>query len=149
AEYANAIAANPANASNVIVGGLDIYSSTTGGSNLTKRTDWTTSTNGTNYAHADIHLLKYNPYKNQLFALSDAGLFHSESNGLSWSQEMNNNLGTFDFVGGDLYVPPSGSLSNGAFFVAGAQDNGPNKLTYGSTNYNALSPEGDGGTMFV
>ncbi len=142
AYYDNAIAVNPQNPSNVIVGGLDIYSSTHAGTNLTARTDWLADPGVSNYSHADVHVLKYNPYTNVLFALTDGGIYHSEANGSSWESDMNADLGTMLFVGGDM-------TTDGAFFCAGAQDNGLNGFTAGQDLSYQSVKGGDGGTMFV
>jgi len=145
AGYANALAVNPTNPAIVVVGGLDIYSSTRAGASLTKKTNWTSSGANPDYAHADVHGLKYNPYTNQLFAMTDGGIFHSETNGATWEQNMNANLPTLLFIGGDMGVDANG---NPAFFAAGAQDNGTNKLTAGSSAFTVLFG-GDGGSVYV
>ena len=137
--YANAIAVNPKNTEDVIVGGLDIYRSTNGGKTLSQKTDWTASTEGSNYTHADIHGLVYNG--STLYSFTDGGIFHSESNGQSWEQDMNKNLGTFLFVGGD--AAPDLSL-----FAAGAQDNGTNTITANAKIW-SQPVGGDGGTAFI
>ena len=147
AYYDNAIAVNPTKPGSVIVGGLDIYTSNNGGNTLSKRTDWLADPASSNYTHADVHMLKYNPYTNELFALTDGGIFHSATNGLSWKQEMNADLGTFLFVGGDMAVDPSSG--NPSFFCAGAQDNGLNAFTVGQDQYYRSVRGGDGGLMFI
>ncbi len=143
--YANAMAVNPTNPANVLVGGLDIYASTAGGTALKAKTNWTNIPASSQYSHADIHVLKYNPYTNALFALTDGGIYHSENNGLKWEQGMNSKLGTFAFVGGDMAINDNGGPD---FFCAGAQDNGLNGWNFGDTAYRILQG-GDGGTMFV
>ena len=146
AYYANAIAVSPTNPSIVVAGGLDICSSTRAGTGLGLVTDWLATAGGSNYTHADIHVLKYNPYTNVLFALTDGGIFYSSTNGSSWKSDMNADLGTMLFVGGDMAVDQSGKPS---FFAAGAQDNGLNGFTPGQDNSYQAIRGGDGGTMFV
>ena len=144
--YDNAVAVNPQNPAEVIVGGLDIYRSLRGGMALGKLTDWTTDPSAQDYTHADIHILKYNPYNNVLFALSDGGIFYSGNNGNAWKQDMNADLGTLLFVGGDMAVDPN--TNKPLYFVAGAQDNGLNRFVPGHTYYDPVV-KGDGGTAFV
>ncbi len=144
--YANAVAANPSYPNIVVAGGLDIYASTHAGQYLSKMTNWQGDPMSSNYAHADIHVLKYNPYTKVLFALTDGGIFYSASNGTSWKQDMNATLGTMLFVGGDMAVDPNSGKP--LYFVAGAQDNGLNKDTAGHP-YFASVQGGDGGTMYV
>ncbi len=146
AYYDNAIAVSPQNPATVIVGGLDIYHSTRSGQSLGKLTDWTTSSKASNYTHADIHVLKYNPYTAVLYALTDGGIFYSATNGLSWKQDLNNDLGTLLFVGGDMAVDPNSQQP--LYFAAGAQDNGFNRLTFGDQNYVQMMG-GDGGTAYI
>ena len=137
--YANAIAVDPNNKNDVIVGGLDIYRSTDGGKTLVQKTDWTSPSSSGNYAHADIHGLFYNG--TILYTMTDGGIFYSGSNGESWEQDMNKNLGTFLFVGGD--AAPDLSL-----FAAGAQDNGVNRVYANESSWTEIQG-GDGGTSFV
>jgi photosystem II stability/assembly factor-like uncharacterized protein len=140
--YANALAVNPANPSVVVAGGLDIAASTQGGTGLKLVTDWGNSSSNSDYAHADIHVLKYNPYTKVLYAMTDGGVYYSGNNGTNWSQTMNATLGTLSFVGGDM-------TPDGSFFCAGAQDNGLNSLTVGQDpTYKSING-GDGGTMFI
>ena len=148
AYYANGMAVNPIHPASVVAGGLDIFMSNTGGSNMTLVADWRSSESSPDYAHADIHMLKYNPYTNPptLFALTDGGIFYSKTNGRQWSPDMNNSLNTLSFVGGDMAVNSSGGPD---FFCAGAQDAGLNAATAGVDQNYRLVQEGDGGTMFV
>ncbi len=143
--YANAMAVNPKYTQDVIAGGLNVYFSNNAGVNMGKVADWTNTEGPGNYVHADVHLLKYNRYTNRLFALTDGGIFYSDENGQSWEPGMNNTLNTLAFVGGDMAVNSSGGPD---FFCAGAQDDGLNACTFGSSTYQAIQ-EGDGGLMYV
>ena len=144
--YDNAVAVNPQNPAMVVVGGLDIYRSTHGGGALGRLTDWTTDPAAQNYTHADIHILKYNPYTKVLFALSDGGVFYSLNNGSTWKQDMNADLGTLLFIGGDMAVDPN--TNKPLYFAAGAQDNGLNRFVPGHSYYDPVV-KGDGGTAFI
>ncbi|MFI5201925.1 MAG: T9SS type A sorting domain-containing protein, partial [Candidatus Kapaibacterium sp.] len=147
AGYANAMAVNPSNPSILVAGGLNIYSLSRGATHLTDSTNWQADPAASNYTHADIHVLKYNPYNNELFALTDGGIFYSTTNGASWKQNMNADLGTLLFVGGDMAVDQT--TGKPSFFAAGAQDNGLNAFTAGQDSYYNSIRGGDGGTMFV
>ena len=137
--YANAIAVDPANVNNVAVGGLDIFTSTNGGKTLTKKTTWTDTPGSSDYTHADIHGLAYNG--ETLYTYTDGGIFHSESKGQSWEQDMNKNLGTFLFVGGD-------AAPDFSFLEAGAQDNGTNLIHPSDAIYSSTLG-GDGGPVNI
>ncbi len=145
--YANAMAVNPTNPAYVVVGGLDIYASSTAGSSLHQKTVWYDGSSATDFSHADIHVLKYDPYNGRLYALTDGGIFYSANNGGTWIQRMNAGLNTLSFIGGDMAVNASGGPD---FFCAGAQDNGLNAITFGTDPNNYTEVQGgDGGTMFV
>lgn len=82
--YDLAIAVNPANALQIITGGIDCYSSANGGTTMTKRTHWNTKTKPANmwYIHADIHNLTYNG--SRLYACTDGGVSYSDDHGTTW-----------------------------------------------------------------
>jgi len=139
--YDNACAVSPVNANTVVVGGLDIYTSTNSGTSLNQRTDWRTSSSSPNFSHADIHVLAYTPNGQQLYALTDGGIFVSGNNGGSWSQSKNSSLSTMLFVGGD-------AASDFSIIVGGAQDNGINLAKNGDKAF-AQTLGGDGGRCFI
>jgi hypothetical protein len=138
--YDNACAVSPNNANDVVVGGLDIWGSTNGGSALNQYTQWGLSSASGNFTHADIHVLAYSP-SGGLYALTDGGIFYSGNNGSSWLQSKNNALSTMLFVGGD-------AASDFSFVVGGAQDNGVNHAFIGDKAF-AQAAGGDGGRAFI
>ena len=136
--YDNAVTVIPGNVNGVVVGGLDIYSSINGGTTLTKRTVWSTSSQS-NFSHADIHYLSYNG--SVLYCCSDGGVYRSTNNAVSWS-DLNVNISTLQFMSAD-YDP-----SNPQKLYGGTQDN--NKQT--STNNGMIwlqRTTGDGGYTVV
>ncbi len=137
--YDNACTVSPTNANTVIVGGLDIWNSTNGGSNLSERTYWQHGSSLTDYSHADIHVLQYGPLG--LYALTDGGIFISQNNGGSWSQRMNANLSNMLFVGGD-------AAPDFSYIIGGAQDNGINGTAENGTTFKQTYG-GDGGRCFI
>ncbi len=146
AGYANAMAVNPVNPAIVVAGGLDIYRSLTGGASLSQVTNWQESPGNPDYTHADIHVLKYNPYTNILYVMTDGGIYRSADNGRDWVSTMNAKLGTFAFIGGDMCVNSAGKPD---LFAAGAQDNGLSAFTFGVDQTYRSIRGGDGGTMFI
>ncbi len=138
--YDNACAANP-NASNVVVvGGLDIWRSTNSASSFTQTTDWRVSSSDSRFAHADVHVLQYG--SNNLWALTDGGVFMSGDNGGSW-QSRNRTLPTMLFVGGD-------ADADFTYVLGGAQDNGINRASVNDPNKQFKSVlGGDGGRCFI
>ncbi|HYM21518.1 MAG TPA: T9SS type A sorting domain-containing protein [Candidatus Kapabacteria bacterium] len=137
--YNNACAVSQSNANNVIVGGLDIYTSTNGGTSFPYYTDWRSAAGSGNYTHADIHVLQYGG--GFLWALTDGGVFLSGDNGKTW-QSRNGTLPTLLFVGGD-------ADANFTFAIGGAQDNGVSKTEIPSGKTFTEKVGGDGGRCFI
>ncbi|HET9824622.1 MAG TPA: sialidase family protein, partial [Chitinophagaceae bacterium] len=75
--YSIAIAVDPSNANNVIVGGLNCYKTTNGGNTWSQLSVWVSGISGTvsNYIHADQHIITWNV--NQVLVGSDGGIFYS------------------------------------------------------------------------
>jgi len=136
--YDNAVTVIPGNVNGVVVGGLDVYVSTNGGVTLTKKSTWSTS-NPSNFSHADIHYLTYNG--SVLFCCSDGGLYKSLNNADTWT-DLNENVSTLQYKSAD-YDPTDVNRLYG-----GCQDN--NKQT--STNNGIVwiqRTTGDGGYTIV
>jgi photosystem II stability/assembly factor-like uncharacterized protein len=136
--YDNAVVVNPSDANKVVVGGLDVYSSVNGGTTLTAKSAWATST-ASSFSHADIHWLAYRG--TVLFCCSDGGVYKSTNDGTTWT-DLNINISTLQFMSAD-YDP-----SNTQKLYGGTQDN--NKQT--STNNGVVWDQrttGDGGYTVV
>ncbi len=136
--YDNAVVVVPGNPDHVIVGGIDIYSSTNAGVTLTRKTVWST-TSPTDFSHADIHWLAYKG--SILYCCSDGGVYVSHDNADSW-RDLNATLSTLQYQSAD-YDPTDVNILYG-----GTQDN--NKNT--STNYGIewiQRTTGDGGYTIV
>jgi len=136
--YDNAITVKPSSPSTVIAGGLDIFSSTTSGTSLTKRTDWT-STSSTNFSHSDIHFLGYNG--SVLYCGSDGGVYKSTNDGVAWT-DLNATLSTLQYQSADY--DPTAVLR----LYGGTQDNNKETSTDGGTTWNQVTT-GDGGYTVV
>ncbi|MBS1492405.1 MAG: T9SS type A sorting domain-containing protein [Bacteroidetes bacterium] len=138
--YDNAMAIKPGTTDFIVTGGLDLYNSTNSGTTLTKRTNWSTGTTS-NFCHADIHYLTYNPLNNYLYCCSDGGIYQSTNDGASWT-DLNTTISTLQYQSAD-YDPVNPSLMQG-----GCQDN--NKQT--STNNGLVWVQrttGDGGYTVI
>ena len=138
--YNNACAVSPINANRVQVGGLDVWNSFDSGTTLTKRSEWTAAPSAANFCHADVHVLRYGP-TNDLYALTDGGVFVSKSNGNSWSQSLNTNLSTLLFVGAD-------ADHDMTYVLGGCQDNGVNYAKINDPTFRETAG-GDAGRSFV
>jgi photosystem II stability/assembly factor-like uncharacterized protein len=88
--YAIAMAVSPTNANIIMVGGINLWRSTNGG------TEWTLSSAFYHdptyeYVHADQHFITYSPHNGHLYAANDGGIYFSINNGYNWA-DLSNNL---------------------------------------------------------
>jgi photosystem II stability/assembly factor-like uncharacterized protein len=119
--YDLAIAASPSNANEIYIGGINVWKSTNGGSSFNIKSHWVYD-DPSFYTHADIHYLGF--YGNRLFCGSDGGVFFSDDYAENWT-DISEGLGITQFY------RISSSPVDPDFIVAGAQDNGSNKLEDG------------------
>lgn len=136
--YDNAVTVVPGDPNKVVTGGLDIYYSANGGTTLTQKTIWSTSS-ASNFSHADIHYLAYRG--SVLYCCSDGGVYRSYNNATNWS-DLNIKISTLQYMSAD-YDP-----TNIQKIYGGTQDN--NKQT--TTNNGVVwlqRTTGDGGYTVV
>jgi hypothetical protein len=120
--YNNCIWVDPEDSDFVIVGGIDAWRSTTGGTNLERISDWTRYHNHQDSAHADHHILLPHPnwpFNRTFFAGNDGGIQkvnNIQTAGITDWINLANNLGITQFYGGS--AAPDGSV-----IVGGTQDN--------------------------
>ncbi|MBL0134417.1 MAG: hypothetical protein IPP79_10665 [Chitinophagaceae bacterium] len=120
ADYDLALAVSPTNSNDLVVGGINSWRSTNGGSSFVKSTVHGTSTLPpplSNYVHADCHDLAYNPLNGVLFNANDGGVWKSTSGGTSWD-DLNEGLGITQYYHG----VGTDALPN--MVLGGTQDNG-------------------------
>lgn len=130
--YDNALWVCPTNSERIVVGGIDLFRSTNGGTDLTRISDWVDYHNGgsANSAHADQHTIVHaadfdittNPV---VYFGNDGGIQKTED---IWTVTENsgwvnlaNSLGITQFFGG-------AAADDGSIIVGGAQDN--DKIRY-------------------
>lgn len=85
--YDISIAASPLDANIVLVGGVNSWVSTNGGTSWTISNHWY-GADGVVTAHADKHNLTYRP-NGTLFECNDGGVYLSDNNGLTWTDKTN------------------------------------------------------------
>lgn len=140
--YCLGIDVNPADANNVIVGSLNCYATTNGGSTWAQKSDWVHwGTNTGQYVHADIQIVKWYA-SNEVLVGSDGGVFYSPDAGTTFS-DRNTGLNIKQFYSCD-YDP---TLTD--YFLAGAQDNGCHKFTNAGLNTTAEITGGDGAIVHI
>ncbi len=136
--YDLAIAASPLNQDQIIVGGVNIWRSTNGGTTWTINGHWTGT--GAPYVHADVHDLVFLPGSGTTyFAGCDGGVFKTTNSGGAWA-DISANLCIAQIYRIGL------SASNPTYWLTGHQDNGTN-LRNGAGYSETMG--GDGMTCFV
>lgn len=143
--YDLAIAVSPLDANTVFTGGINIWKSTNGGADWTPITNWYVD-GAYQYAHADIHYLGF--YGDRFYCGSDGGVFISSDYGTTWT-DLSAGLEITQF-----YAFANSKLDN-QMIVAGAQDNGSNKLqngtwthVFGADGFDALTHPTDEYTFY-
>jgi len=113
----------------VLVGNLDVYKSTTGGSSFTLKSNWSAWNNGatppgqpesgaSNFSHADQHEFFSNPRDpNKLYCITDGGLYRSNDFGEIY-YSCNGGYVTTQFYGGF-----ANSYQDSIWCLGGLQDN--------------------------
>lgn len=163
--YDLSLAVSPTDINTVLVGGVNIWKSTNGGSTWDLSSLWYHSSTA-DYVHADQHMFAYSPLTGDLFAANDGGIYSSVDDGNNWVDKSN------DIQILQSYKFGTSQLSEGKI-IAGNQDNGTFLLTsdewfsvlggdgmqchidptnddilYGSLYYGAMYRSDDGGLNF-
>ncbi|HYO21708.1 MAG TPA: sialidase family protein, partial [Flavisolibacter sp.] len=131
--YCLAIGVDPANANNVVVGGLNTYRSADGGVTWTQVGRWVG--NSMTYIHADHHYVTWNA--SQVLIGTDGGVFYSSNGGVNWS-DRNTGLRIKQFYSAAMH-PTSAN-----YFIAGAQDNGIHSINNAGLGASTEVVGGDG-----
>ncbi len=134
ATYDLAIAVSRSASSDVMIGGINTWTSANWGTSWTITSMWDNS-GGIGYTHADIHGLEINPLNNYLYCVSDGGVFRSTNFGSTWT----------DLTGGIAHTQiyrlagyePSVNLQ-----IFGTQDNGSNEWAGGASMEHMLGADG-------
>jgi hypothetical protein len=140
--YCLAMAVDPANANNVIVGGLNCYKTTNGGNTWSQLSVWISGISGTvtNYVHADQHIVAWNG--SQVLVGSDGGIFYSANSGGTFS-DRNTNLRLKQFYSCAIHPTTTN------YFLAGAQDNGVQQFNGAGLTTSVEVSGGDGAIVAI
>lgn len=114
--YDLAICANPNNANEIFVGGINVWKSTNGGASWTITSMWTYP-NNIGYTHADIHFLEF--YNGKVYCGSDGGIFVSNDLGGNW-------INLSDGIQNMQIYQMAYTEQDSNILMAGSQDNGCN-----------------------
>jgi photosystem II stability/assembly factor-like uncharacterized protein len=126
--YNQSIWVDPTNDENIVVGGIDLWRSTNGGSSINKISDWRYFHNNSsaNSAHCDNHIIISDPGYNgidnfRVYVGNDGGIQKTENvltvdDTTGWINLAGTTLGITQFYGG-------AATSDGSTIIGGAQDN--------------------------
>lgn len=134
--YDLCIAASPTNAEEIVIGGINIWRSTNGGTSWNIIAHWTGS--GAPYVHADVHDVIY-LNGTTIYSGNDGGVFRTQNSGASWSD-----LSSGLHIGQSYRIGQS--ANNSTWLLTGRQDNGTDRLN-GTTWSRVIG--GDGMECFV
>lgn len=137
--YCMAVAVDPNNANNVIVGSLDCYKSTNGGGSWTKISEWVGTTG--QYVHADQQIITWRNNNQVLFG-SDGGV-HYSANGGTTITDKNTGLRIKQFY--SVAIHPTSTN----YFLAGAQDNGVHQMNNAGMGASVEVTGGDGAFVHI
>jgi len=126
--YSHWVGVNPTNQNQVLTGGIDIFKSTNGGTNLNQKTHWdhwyfgVTPPGGPegppDYVHADQHSITYNPNNpNIIYFGTDGGVFRTTDGGENFTG-CNGGYQSTQF-----YSQFASSYTSAGIGIGGLQDN--------------------------
>lgn len=123
--YDLSMAVSPTNANWVIIGGVNQWHSTNGGSSWTLNSHWYGG-GGKPYVHADVHHIVFEPGSSSIiYSCNDGGIFRTTNSGAAWTD-----------ISAGLSIAMIYGISNNPAVAgtvwAGHQDNGTNRLQSGT-----------------
>lgn len=144
--YDLCIIVDPTNANTIWIGGIDMFRSQDAGNTWTQASFWA-GCPGRKYAHADHHILYFDPLDpSVLYSGNDGGVFRVNNAAGSFNID-ERNLGFISTLFYGCAMHPDSAASH---FLAGAQDNGTLLLQgKGIANVNGRSIGGDGFLSFI
>lgn len=138
--YALSVGIDPSNVNNCIVGGLDLYGTTNGGTTWTKKSNWVGTTG--QYVHADIHEIIWYNGGNKLLIGCDGGIHYSADKGTT-IRDRNTGLRIKQFY--SVAVHPTSTN----YMIGGTQDNGTHQLNSAGLGTSVEVTGGDGAYVAI
>lgn len=85
ASYDLVIAADPTDANIIYTGGINLWKSTDGGTNMNCISYWVGVSGSIDGVHADQHVLEFSTFNNNLYNGNDGGIYLTTNGGTNWS----------------------------------------------------------------
>ncbi len=163
--YDLSLAVSPTDINTIILGGVNVWKSTNGGSAWSLSGFWTHGSS-VDYVHADQHMFAYSPITNDLFTANDGGIYKSSDDGDNWNDISNDiqilqsyKLGISQLSEGKIIT---GNQDNGTFLLTSNEwfsllggdgmqchiDPTNDDILYGSFYYGDIYRSNDGGLTF-
>ncbi len=139
-------AVHPEDANTVVIGGIDLYKSTNGGTSWQQISHWYGGYN-LPYCHADQHMIVFDESDpNIVYFGNDGGLYRTLNIGASQPEFEDKNIGynVTQFYAGAMH--PEG---NTPYFIGGTQDNGSYQFNINGLNETPEITGGDGGYCHI
>lgn len=147
--YDLTIAVHPTNANEVIVGGIDLFKTTNGGTTWAQLSKWWPGIAVTApVVHADQHEILYRPgFPNEAIFGNDGGVYYGNNlnAGTSSASILSRNL---DYNVTQFYTGALHPIVKN-YMLGGTQDNGTQKFTQPGFGVTAEAYGGDGGACFI
>jgi hypothetical protein len=138
--YAQALAVDPSNPNNVIVGSLNLLKSTDGGVTFNKISEWVGTTG--QYVHADQHNCTWYDNGNKMLVGHDGGISLTTDKGITFTDK-NTNLRLKQFY--SVAIHPTSTN----YFLGGTQDNGTHQLNGPGLTSSVEVTGGDGAFVAI
>ncbi|MFI5221854.1 MAG: T9SS type A sorting domain-containing protein [Bacteroidia bacterium] len=143
------MAVDPNNVSNVLVGGVDLFSSNDGGSTWNQIGQWFQMGNNYSVVHADQHAIVFKPGSSSSVVFgNDGGIYYTSSLSSAANSNVigsrNTNYNVTQFYA--CAIHPTFGVNN---YLAGAQDNGTQSFTSAGVNTTTNVRGGDGAYCFI
>ncbi len=147
------LAVDPNNRNTIIAGGIDLFRSTNAGSTWTQISKWSNNNNlaalNCSYVHADQHAIVFAPgSSSKVIFGNDGGVFYSSNISSAGTSNVifarNNGYNVTQFYAGAIH-PTAGNN----YMLAGAQDNGTQKLNGVGISAATQATGGDGAYCFI
>jgi len=140
------LAVRPNDPNVVIAGGVDVHSTSDGGTTWTNISYWTGSC--ASYVHADIHAIEFRPNNlDQLIIGNDGGVSYSNNAGDGSGSSFAERIKDYNVT--QFYACAMNNTSGSNVYLAGAQDNGTNRFSNAGINATTEVRGGDGAFCFI
>ncbi len=140
--YNLSVGIDPSDPNNCIVGALDTWKTTNGGTSWSQISTWVGTTPVNQYVHADVHNIAWYDGGNKLLFGCDGGIHYSSDKGTT-IRDRNVGLRIKQFYSCAIHP----STTN--YFLAGAQDNGVHQFSNAGLSNTVEVTGGDGGYVAI